>query len=118
MPGVLDAHAKPPSAIRELYKTLQKIDAGALDCHDGVLDTVEVERRASIPASTGLPFELPGDTRQHFLDFLGNPPESATTLKGDLLSSTSCSPRAFAVGEVPGMSIDDLQSAGLTHGQV
>ena len=85
VPSNIDAHAKPPAAIKDVYKKFQKLDAAKLDKHPDLLDLSSNNGFDDGLAQVSHIEELPCDLRQVFIDFLA-PSEDQTTsqeAKGD-----------------------------------
>lgn len=69
MAAHLNAHAKPPETIRQVYKHFQKLDPRKID-HDGdLIDFRHLESSSDVSPSSLL--QLPADVRQTFIDFAG-----------------------------------------------
>lgn len=66
----LDAHAKPPEAIRQVYKYFQKLRPQALDQDENIIDTIQVHDENPHLSPTSL-LQLPADLRETFIEFAG-----------------------------------------------
>ena len=88
----LDARAKPPAAIRNAYKKLQRLTVKATEDESGAPPLVEIDAHSIA--------NLPHDLRQIFLDFLTPP----TSLSGGVerLKSSNEPVQVFQVAAVPG----------------
>jgi hypothetical protein len=70
MASSLDARAKPPDSIRQIYKHFQKLDLRAVDQDGGIIDTHLLhEKHSRVTPSTLL--QLPANIRDIFTDFVG-----------------------------------------------
>jgi hypothetical protein len=67
----MDAHAKPPEAIRQVYKHFQKLKPRAFDDenHD-IIDTCQLHKKHPHVTGTSL-LQLPPNIQQTFEDFVG-----------------------------------------------
>ncbi|KAK3717419.1 hypothetical protein LTR37_005808 [Vermiconidia calcicola] len=80
IPSNIDAHAKPPAAIKEVYKKFQKLDAAKLDeQHPDLLDLSSSSARNDDLVQVSHIRELPCDLRQVFLDFLTSSADHITS---------------------------------------
>ena len=87
----LDAHAKPPEAIRQVYKHFQKLKPQALDQDENIIDTSLVHDAHPHLSPTSL-LQLPADIRETFIDFAGvQVPETEH-------------PKIYSVNAIPGKS--------------
>ena len=91
MASSLDAHAKPPDSIRQIYKHFQKLDPRATDQDDGIIDTRLLHEKHPHVSSTSL-LELPANIRETFADFVGHQ-----------LPATE-SAKVYSVNAIPGKS--------------
>ena len=66
----LDAHAKPPDSIRQIYKHFQKLHPRAIDQDDSVIDTHLIDESHPHLSSTSL-LQLPANIREIFTNFAG-----------------------------------------------
>lgn len=89
----LDAHAKPPAVIRDIYKKIQKLDISTLETEFDVHDQYQPHHENGIIA-------LPEDLRHILLDFLedGMP----TPSNPDSLKRLDEGAKVFEVSSVPG----------------
>lgn len=85
MAAPLDAHAKPPDAIRQIYKRYQKFDEDA-----DIIDTLRLQDSQHVSLSNLV--QLPADIRQVFLDFAGSQTDSPDD------------PKVYHVDAIPGKS--------------
>jgi hypothetical protein len=90
MAGARDAHAKPPQAIREVYKHFQKLKLDAVDQDDTIIDTRDFSEHPDVSHSSVL--QLPTNVRQTFADFAG------------AQISDSTMPTVYSVNAIPGKS--------------
>jgi hypothetical protein len=90
MAGPRDAHAKPPEAIRQVYKHFQKLKPDAVDQDANVLDTRELSEHPDVSPSSVL--KLPTNVRQTFTDFAG------------AQINDSAIPIVYSVNAIPGKS--------------
>ncbi|KAM0723761.1 hypothetical protein Q7P37_000751 [Cladosporium fusiforme] len=91
MAGALDAHAKPPDVMRQVYKHFQKLDPRLVDQDDGVIDTSHMDGSSHVSPSSLL--QLPADIRQTFVDFAGS--QAGET--GDV--------KVYSVNAIPGLFV-------------
>ena len=68
MASHLDAHAKPPEAIRQVYKHFQKLNPRAVDQDKDIIDTSQVHDGHPHLSPTSL-LQLPADLRETFIKF-------------------------------------------------
>lgn len=67
----LDAHAKPPSKLREIYKHFQKLKFTNADHHPAdLLDTLNLQPPSGSASLLERHLQLPADLRRIFSDFL------------------------------------------------
>jgi hypothetical protein len=72
MAGLMDAHVKPPEAIRQVYKHFQKLKPRAFDDQDNdIVDTHQLHENHPHVTSTNL-LQLPANMRETFIDFAGS----------------------------------------------
>jgi hypothetical protein len=90
MAGPRDAHAKPPLAIREVYKHFQKLKPDAVDQDSSIIDTRELSEHPDVSLSGVL--QLPTNVRQTFADFAGAQTNDSTM------------PTVYSVNAIPGKS--------------
>jgi hypothetical protein len=90
MAGPRDAHAKPPQAIREVYKHFQKLKLDAVHQDSSIIDTRELSQHPDVSPSSVL--QLPTNVRQTFADFAG------------AQISDSTMPTVYSVNAIPGKS--------------
>lgn len=87
----LDAHAKPPESIRNVYKHFQKLNPRALDQDDGIIDSdLLYDQHPHVSPSNLL--QLPADIRETFTDFVGGQVTGADEAK------------VYSVNAIPGKS--------------
>jgi hypothetical protein len=94
MDTLLDAHAKPPSNLREVYKEYHKVKAKALETHPGLIQFdghTDSHRNDARPADM---MKLPTELRQIFEHLLGR-----TIAEG----ADSTDRTVYEVPDVPGM---------------
>lgn len=95
MANNLDAHAKPPARIREIYKDFQKAKPADLERNPRLLQFDESSKdEHELPGVAKLPAEL----RQVFCDFLGS------RHGGDLLEQDTKERKCYEIPEIPGKS--------------
>ena len=87
----LDAHAKPPTSIRQIYKHFQKLDPRAVDKDDGIIDTQSLHDSHPHVSPTSL-LQLPADIRETFTNFVG----------GQIAATEE--PKVYSVNAIPGKS--------------
>lgn len=88
----LDAHAKPPDAIRQVYKHFQKLKPRAFDDQDNdIIDTHQLHEKHPPVSPTAL-LQLPANIRNTFTEFVGTP-----------LTDTG-EPKIYSVDAIPGKS--------------
>ena len=87
----LDAHAKPPESIRQIYKHFQKLGPCAVDQDDGIIDTHLLHGSHPYVSSTSL-LQLPANIRETFTNFVGG----QTTATEE--------PKVYSVNAIPGES--------------
>ena len=87
----LDAHAKPPEAIRQVYKHFQKLNPRALDQDDDVIDTHQLHDQHPHVSPSSL-LQLPANIRETFTDFVGGQVTIADEAK------------VYSVNAIPGKS--------------
>lgn len=92
MAGPLDAHAKPPDAIRQVYKHFQKLDPRRVDQDDAIIDTCHLDGNSHVSASSLL--QLPANIRQTFVNFAGTQVGETESLK------------VYSVNAIPGKSVN------------
>lgn len=92
MAGDLDAHAKPPDAIRQVYKHFQKLNPRLVDQDDGIIDTFHLDGNSHISPSSLL--QLPANIRQTFVNFAGDQAGETENLK------------VYSVNAIPGKSVN------------
>lgn len=90
MAAPLDAHAKPPDAIRQIYKRYQKLTPRAFDEDADIIDTLRLQDSQHVSLSNLV--QLPADIRQVFLDFAGSQTDSPDD------------PKVYHVDAIPGKS--------------
>lgn len=90
MAGHRDAHAKPPEAIRQVYKHFQKLKPVAVDQDKSIIDTCQLREHPDVSASSLL--QLPTNVRQTFTDFAGAQINDSTI------------PTVYSVNAIPGKS--------------
>jgi len=90
MAGPRDAHAKPPEAIRQVYKHFQKLKPSALDQDSTIIDTRQLSEHPDVSLSDLL--QLPANVRRTFTDFAGTQ------------ISDSAMPAIYSVNAIPGKS--------------
>jgi hypothetical protein len=90
MAGPRDAHAKPPEAIRQVYKHFQKLKPDTLDQDNSIIDTRRLREHPDVSRSDLL--QLPTSVRQTFADFAG------------AQVSYSTMPTVYSVNAIPGKS--------------
>jgi hypothetical protein len=93
----LDAHAKPPDSIRQIYKHFQKLDPRAFDQDEGIIDTHFLHEQHSHASPSSL-LQLPANIRGVFVDFVG----------GQITATEEA--KIYSVNAIPG------KSANLTIG--
>jgi hypothetical protein len=93
MAAHLDAHAKPPDSIRQIYKHFQKLNARAVDQDDGIIDTHSLHENHPHVSPTSLP-QLPANIRETFTDFAGD--HVAVTEEA----------KVYSVNAIPGKSVN------------
>lgn len=86
----LDAHAKPPDAIRQVYKHFQKLNPRHVDQDEEIIDTSRLDGNPHVTASSTL--ELPTNIKTTFVDFAGSQAEESEDAK------------VFSVNAIPGKS--------------
>lgn len=91
--SVLDAHAKPPPIIRDIYKKYQKFECTALDAELDDLDRKTQHGGTSIAA-------LPQDLREILLGFLESSPTDSCSAND--FDSAPDLPLVYEVAAVPG----------------
>ena len=89
----LDAHAKPPDSIRQIYKHFQKLNARAVDQDDGIIDTHSLHENHPHVSPTSL-LQLPANIRETFTDFAGD--HVAVTEEA----------KVYSVNAIPGKSVN------------
>lgn len=101
----LDAHAKPPARLREIYKDFHKVKPSALDRHPNLIQfdhtgKIEDTRLKATDASS-----LPEDIAQVFIDFIGDTslPTPAARMGDDTGNAT-----VYEVSNVPGKQLGCL----------
>lgn len=87
----LDAHAKPPEAIRQVYKHFQKLNPRAVDQDENIIDTAQIRDGHAHVSPTGL-LQLPANIREAFIDFAGTEIPEITP------------PKIYSVNAIPGKS--------------
>lgn len=87
----LDAHAKPPASIRQIYKHFQKLDPRAVDEDDGIIDTHLLHESHPHVSPTSL-LQLPANIRETFTNFVG----------GQITATEE--PKVYSVNAIPGKS--------------
>jgi hypothetical protein len=85
-----DAHAKPPDAIRQVYKHFQKLKPDAVDQDNTIIDTRQLDQHPDVSPSSLL--QLPMSVRQVFTDFAG------TEIKDSTM------PIVYSIDAIPGKS--------------
>lgn len=70
MTGHLDAHAKPPPRLREIYKDFQKLKLPALALSPDLIGFDDAGKTTDARLQTTKTASLPAELRQVFLDFL------------------------------------------------
>jgi hypothetical protein len=70
MAAHLDAHAKPPDSIRQIYKHFQKLNPRVVDQDDGIIDTQLLHEDQPHVSPTSL-LQLPANIRDVFTSFAG-----------------------------------------------
>jgi hypothetical protein len=90
MAGPRDAHAKPPQAIRQVYKHFQKLKPDAVDQDASIIDTRELSEHPDVSPSSVL--QLPTNVSHTFTDFAGAQINDSTT------------PTVYSVNAIPGKS--------------
>jgi hypothetical protein len=93
MAAHLDAHAKPPDSIRQIYKHFQKLNARAVDQDDGIIDTHSLHENHPHVSPTSL-LQLPANIRETFTDFAGD--HVAVTEEA----------KVYSVNAIPGKSVN------------
>jgi len=91
MASSLDAHAKPPDSIRQVYKHFQKLDPRAADQDGGMIDTRLLHDKHPHVSSTSL-LELPANIKETFVDFVGHQMPATESAK------------VYSVNTIPGKS--------------
>ena len=91
MASSLDAHAKPPDSIRQVYKHFQKLDPRAADQDGGMIDTRLLHDKHPHVSSTSL-LELPANIRETFVNFVGHQMPATESAK------------VYSVNAIPGKS--------------
>jgi hypothetical protein len=72
MASPMDAHAKPPEAIRQVYKHFQKLKPRDFDDQDNeIIDTHQLHENDPRISPTSL-LRLPANIRETFIDFAGS----------------------------------------------
>ena len=89
----LDAHAKPPDSIRQIYKHFQKLNPRAVDQDDGIIDTHSLHENHPHVSPTRL-LQLPANIRETFTDFAGD--HVAVTEEA----------KVYSVNAIPGKSVN------------
>lgn len=92
MAVTLDAHAKPPEAIRQVYKHFQKLSPRAVDEDSNIVDASKLNGNSNVSPLSIL--QLPADVRQTFIDFAGG--QVSETEK----------PVVYSVNAIPGKSVN------------
>jgi hypothetical protein len=90
MAGPRDAHAKPPEAIRQVYKHFQKLKPDAVDQDSIIIDTLQLRDHPGVSLSSLV--QLPTNVRQAFTDFAG------------AQIRNSAMPAVYSVNGIPGKS--------------
>jgi hypothetical protein len=90
MAGPRDAHAKPPEAIRQVYKHFQKLKPDAVDQDCSIIDTRQLSEHPDVSPSSLL--DLPMSVHQTFTDFAG------------VQINDSAMPTVYSVNAIPGKS--------------
>lgn len=92
MATAMDAHAKPPEAIRQVYKHFQKLNPRVFDSQDNdIIDSHQLnERHPRVSPTTSL--QLPANIRDTFTEFVGAQ-----------LTDTE-EPKIYSVDAIPGKS--------------
>jgi hypothetical protein len=94
MAGPMDAHAKPPEAIRQVYKHFQKLKPHAFDDQDNdIIDTHQLHEHHSKVSPTSL-LQLPANIRETFIDFAGSQ-------IGEIEE-----PKIYVINAIPGKSVN------------
>jgi hypothetical protein len=94
MASPMDAHAKPPEAIRQVYKHFQKLKPRDFDDQDNeITDTHQLHENDPRISPTGL-LRLPANIRETFIDFAGSQ-----------IGETD-EPTIYSVNAIPGKSAD------------
>lgn len=86
-----DAHAKPPEAIRQVYKHFQKLNPRAVGQDKNIVDTAQLHDGHPHVSSTDL-LQLPVDIRETFVEFAGPQIPEITQ------------PKIYSVNAIPGKS--------------
>lgn len=87
----LDAHAKPPAQIREVYKRFQKLSVRDLATASDLIDSRSSEGDSRLSLTDSASFaQLPSDLKEIFENFAGSS-------CGEAQQST-----VFAVNDIPG----------------
>ena len=87
----LDAHAKPPTSIRQIYKHFQKLDPRAVDQDDGIIDTQILHESHPHVSPTSL-LQLPANIREIITNVVG----------GQITAAEE--PKVYSVSAIPGKS--------------
>ena len=87
----LDAHAKPPDSIRQIYKHFQKLHPRAIDQDDSIIDTHLIDESLPHLSLTSL-LQLPANIRETFTNFVG----------GQITATEE--PKIYSVNAIPGKS--------------
>ena len=93
-----NAHAKPPKAIKDIYKSFQKLDRKDMDKNDTLLDLKKGNESNSGRLKQHSLGQLPTGLWQTFLDFL----YGKAFTRGDLEVGLDPDPTLFEVSSVPG----------------
>jgi len=91
MAAHLDAHAKPPDSIRQIYKHFQKLDPRAVDQDNGIIDTHLLYEDHPYMSLTSL-LQLPANIREIFTNFAG----------GQIAATEEA--KVYSVNAIPGKS--------------
>ena len=65
-----DAHARPPTKLRDVYKEYQKLKPAEVDGYPGLLDTRDMQTAAESGRVLQQRLQLPNGLRTVFSDFL------------------------------------------------
>jgi len=96
----LDAHAKPPDSIRQIYKHFQKLHPRAVDQNEGIIDIRLLHDDHSHVSPTSL-LQLPANIRETFANFVG----------GQITGTEEA--KVYSVNAIPGKSANFNIGSGM-----